>query len=191
MAKNQLNQPSSFDKAEVGNMIPDGTCGTYVALFDTEKKPIFDDIKGFPLGMFVTSFSYEDDEDDDDSGELVIETDNVEITNLPNLGYLMPLKLQWGWVYPNGTYKSSPVKTVVIKKHKVDFTTEGVKFTIEFASASFLLKSQPAKYGGNNKNMDFLTYLMNAANGIALPMTIADYEVTPYATRLNSFEKQQ
>ena len=39
--------------------------------------------------------------------------------------------------------------------------------------------------------MDFLTYLMNAANGIALPMTIADYEVTPYATRLNSFEKQQ
>ena len=141
---------------ELDNILPNGTGATYLAIFDPQNKPIYDIHKNLPIGLFVTNFSFEEDEEEDDCGEIVIETDNVEIINTPQLNYLMPIRLQWGWIYPNGQSKSSPVKSVVVKKHKIDFTNEGVKFTIEVASSTFLLKTQPARYGSGNQGRDFI-----------------------------------
>lgn len=165
---------------DYNNMLPDGTASTYLAIFDGQNNPIFDTQKQLPLGLFVTGFNYEDDEDDDDSGDITIETDNVNIISLPQLGYLMPIKLQWGWIYPDNTYKSSPIRSVVVKKHKVDFTPEGVKLTLEVASASFLLKNQSAHYE-NNKEGDFIKYIKGLLQGVSVPVSVCDYSVKPYA----------
>ena len=163
--------------------LKDGTGKPYVAIFDASEAPILDLLYNAPLGVFVTSFSYTYVEDGVDEAELTIQTSNQDIADHLNLQYLMPIKLQWGWVYPDGTSKSGPVRSVVIKDYNLTFNEEGVKMDIELSDSSFLLKKEPADYSEgdgiprpSNTEDGFNKYLDQLLEG-TFPIEVINHEI--------------
>lgn len=162
----------------------------YLAIFDSAETPIIDSLHNLPIGVFVTYFKYNYVEDGIDTGEIVIETNNTNVSDHPSLQYLMPLKLQWGWIYPDGSSLSGPMRSIVVKDHKLSFTPKGVKFTIELSDSSFLTKSEPADYTGPHGDLknqcEFLGYVDNLLKG-----TGQDIEVVSFNTNMTDLEKRK
>lgn len=126
------------------SIIPHGTATPYVAVFDTKGKPITDPKSNLPIGALMTSFTYVYSEEDDDTFELQLDTDNPNILDLPQLQTQMPLLLQWGYIYPDNTSHSGPVRKVVIRDHDIRFSDSGVKATIKGTDAFALTKVKPS-----------------------------------------------
>lgn len=146
----------------------------YVAIFDGLDKPILDTKFKKPIGMFVTSFNYVFDEEDSDTGEMVIEIDNADIVDNPSLKYMMPLKIQWGWLLPQNKKVIGPLKKVVVLKRKISFNTNGISLTIKFGCASNLAKTEPTNFNGINTNFEkFVTNLLEGKPSVQ----ILDYDV--------------
>lgn len=148
----------------------------YLAIFDGSENPIMDDLNDIPIGMEVTKFVYKYTEGKGDSGEFTIETNYVNIVDNPSLQYKMPLKLQWGWLFSDGSSKVGPVRIVNISDHKIDFDPEGIKFTIKFKDAKKFLEDAPPNYFANQ--IDYLTYVQDLIMG-RLPIIILDYAQKP------------
>ena len=152
----------------------------YVAIFDGLDKPIIDTKYKKPLGMYVTSFEYTFDEEDSDSGELEIQIDNPDIVDNPSLKYMMPLKVQWGWLLPQNKKVVSPLKKVIVLKRRVSFTPNGVNLNIKFGCASNISKTESTNFSGINQDFEkFVTNLLQGKPSVQ----ILDYEaVQEYET---------
>ena len=148
----------------------------YLAIFDGLGNPILDNKYQVPIGMFITSFKYKYTNEGPDEGTFTIESDNTDIIMHDKLQYLMPLKLQWGKSFPDGKLESSPVRSVVVKKHKISLLADGVKMTVDFADASFLVQATPAKYSDYNKSIK--EYLKGILKGQSVPFQVVDYANT-------------
>lgn len=163
------------------NNLYKGTGTPYLALFDSSESPIIDTLYGLPLGIFVTSFKYQYCEDGCDTGEIVIETANTNISDHPSLQYLMPVILQWGWLYPDGSKKVSPLRSVVVKDHKVEFSPTGVKFTIELSDSSFLLKAEASDYSGAKSDLkkqgDYMNYVEKVLSGTGTNIDVIQFGI--------------
>lgn len=121
-------------------VLENGTGTPYLAIFKTTGDAIKDPVNGLPLGMMVTSFSYTFIEDNPDEGEFTVETPNEEVIDLPDLGYNMPLMLQWGWIFPSGKVNIGPLRKVMIVGHHTSFGTTGIKLTIKVSDITINLK---------------------------------------------------
>lgn len=127
-------------------MLPDGTGTPYLALFDDDNKPIFDKQNNKPLGIFVSSFFYEYNEEDVDSAEVVIDIDNPNIVDNPYLQNRKYLRMQWGWRYTTGEIIAGPLRRVIIMDHEIGFTESGVNFKLSCNDPMVLLKRTPPNY---------------------------------------------
>lgn len=153
-------------------VLVNGNGTPYLAIFDGVGSPIMDSFNNLPIGMEVVSFNYKYTEGKGDKGKFTIVTDFVGIVDTPELQFKMPLKLQWGWIFDNGTFKSGPVRLVNVKSHDIDFTPDGVRFTIEFADARMFLEAEPSKYVGSKT--EYLEVFKELALG-KMPLVIVDY----------------
>lgn len=151
-------------------IIPDGTATPYLAVFNGMGKPIYDPSVNIPIGMLTTNFTYVYDEENDDTFEITIETDNPNLIDLPELGSQMPLQLQWGWIYPDGSSNSGPVRRVVIRDSSIYFTENGVRVVIKGTDAFSLTKVSPS----NLEDKTFVKWLENNING-KYGINIVDY----------------
>ena len=118
----------------------------YLSLFDVTVSPIKDEFIDIPNGMEVENFNYKYTEGKGDKGRFTIVTDFVGIVDHPSLQFKMPLKIQWGWIFSDRSFKSGPVRLVNVKSHQIEFTPEGVRFTIEFADAKMFLEAEPSTF---------------------------------------------
>lgn len=144
----------------------------YLAIFDGAGSPIMDIFNDLPIGMEVENFNYKYTEGKGDKGKFTIVTDFVDIVDHPSLQFKMPLKIQWGWIFSDISFKSSPVRLVNVKSHQIEFTPDGVRFTIEFADAKMFLEAEPSKFVGDKT--DYLEVFNELAMG-NMPMTVIDY----------------
>ena len=156
-------------------ILPQGTGTPYLAIFGVSGGPIMDTTKDLPIGMFVTSFEYQYIEEKSDKGQFTIVTDNTEIVVHPELDYKMGLQLQWGWILPDGDIISGPIRKVVVTEHRVQFTPNGVEFTIKFSDSTYILDTIPATYENQEKGDKeyYSTVIENSPIGVIL----ADYRL--------------
>ena len=153
-------------------ILVNGNGTPYLAVFDGAGSPIMDEFNGIPVGMEVENFNYKYTEGKGDKGKFTIVTDFVGIVDHPSLQFKMPLKIQWGWIFSDSSFKSGPVRLVNIKSHQIEFTPEGVKFTIEFADAKMFLEAEPSKFVGNKT--EYLEVFKELALG-KMPLIVTDY----------------
>lgn len=172
MAKEQV----PINKPDSDPILYDGTGTPYLAMFDGGHQPILDPVSKLPIGIYTISFEYTYQEGKEDSGRFIILTNNPDLISIEQFGYLMPLYLQWGWIYPDSTSKSGPLKKVVIVGHDVHFTPEGTRITIEFADCSILLKNMPPNFEGQAKG--FEQYVTSVMLGNPTGITFIDHKVT-------------
>ena len=140
-------------------ILVNGNGTPYLAIFDGAGSPIMDEFNGIPIGMEVENFNYK-------------YTEGKGIVDHPSLQFKMPLKIQWGWIFSDSSFKSGPVRLVNIKSHQIEFTPEGVKFTIEFADAKMFLEAEPSKFVGNKT--EYLEVFKELALG-KMPLIVTDY----------------
>lgn len=150
-----------------------GTGVPYLAIFDGNRQPIIDPKSGLPIGMFMVSFDYEYDEDKVNSAEFMLETDNPDLIMHPALDYQMPIRLQWGWIHPDGTASVSKVRSLIVTNHKLKMGRDKVEIKVECKDASILLQQQPAKYFQESE--DYRDWLVNLLNG-RVGIKLLDYE---------------
>lgn len=105
-----MSDTVKIPKSDSNPTLHKGTGTPYLAIFDGGKSAIIDPLNNLPIGVFVTSFQYDYEEGKEDSGRIIIETNNTNLISLKSLQYMMPLFLQWGWIYSDSTSKSGPLK---------------------------------------------------------------------------------
>lgn len=171
-----MSDTVKIPKSDSNPTLHKGTGTPYLAIFDGGKSAIIDPLNNLPIGVFVTSFQYDYEEGKEDSGRIIIETNNTNLISLKSLQYMMPLFLQWGWIYPDSTSKSSPLKKVLIVGHDVNFTPSGVRIQIDFADCSVLLKNMPPDFTKQAKGLE--QYLISCLRGIPTGITFIDYDIT-------------
>ena len=154
----------------------EGMGAPYLAIFDGGQEAIIDPVSKLPIGVYVVSFEYTYEEGKEDKGRFIIVTNNTNLISLKEFNYMMPLHLQWGWIYPDATSKSGPLKKVLITGHDVHFTPEGTRITIEFSDCSILLKNMQPNFAGQAKGFD--KYVTSVLNGIPVGITFIDYDIT-------------
>lgn len=125
-------------------ILSQGSATPYLAIFDGNSKPIIDPQSKLPIGVLVVSFFYEYNEEEDDTFEIVLNSDNPNLIDIPQLNNLMPLLLQWGWIFSDGTANCGPVRKVVIRDSEVEFTESGVKITLKGTDSFALTKIMPS-----------------------------------------------
>lgn len=160
-------------KPDSAPVLPQGVAVPYLAIFNAQQAVIRDPQNGLPLGTFVTRFEYNYEEEKVDSGKITIETNNPDLVGLTELGYQQGLQLQWGYIYPDKTSYCGPLRKVIITGQQVDFTSSGVKITIEFSDYSILLKNAPANYYDNTKG--FVKYVEDLCKGLPIGIALIDY----------------
>lgn len=150
-----------------------GNATPYLAIFDGKRQPVVDPKSGLPIGMLMTSFDFEFDEDKPNKAEFVLETDNPDLVMHPALDYQMPLRLQWGWIFPDGTADTSKVRSVIVTNHKIKHGRDKIELRVECKDASILLQQQPARvFQQSTDYKDWVIGLLNGRVGISL----LDYE---------------
>lgn len=135
--------------ADTPQMLDNGQGTPYLALFDGNQKPIIDLKNNLPIGMLVSNFVYEYDEEEDEKAEIVIETDNVDLLDQPEFGDKMPLILQWGFILPDGKIKVSPLRKVIIRDTEWEGTENGVRVTLKCTDVYALAKTRPVDRSSN------------------------------------------
>lgn len=149
-----------------------GSATPYLAIFDGRSKPIVDPFTGFPIGIYVVNFEYVYDEEDDDTFEITLNCDNPDLIDLPQLGYQMPLLLQWGWIFSDGSSNCGPVRKVVIRDSESNFTESGVRIILKGTDAFALTKTTPA----NLEDETLVKWIKNNLEG-KFQVDLIDYKV--------------
>lgn len=139
------------------NILPDGMAMPYVAIFDSGGRAILEPVTQLPLGTFVVNFFYQYKEEKEDECEIVLETNNPNLIDLPALTPNMPLRVQWGYIFSDKTSKSGPVRTVAIRDIDANFSESGVKYTLKCTDPFAITKNVRAEL----KEQMFSTWVEN------------------------------
>ena len=164
-------------------ILPDGTGTPYLAIFSPTNKPIVDPKSGLPIGIFVSSFFYEYSDEKEDTAEIVIDIDNPNLLDIPELQKQRSLKVQWGWLYPNKKNKIGPLRSIVIVDSDSAYGSQGVKFTLKCQDA-FSLYAKTTHSKPNYEEKAFQSWVKDNIGGKFM-LEVVDYKVKPSMRVLN------
>lgn len=151
-----------------------GTGTPYLAIFNGAGNPILCQKNNLPIGTFVKSFEYVYKEDEEDVGEIRLETDNPNILDHEDLQYYSELLLQWGYIFSDQSFLCGPPRKVIIIGMSSEFTEHGTTVNFKVADAGILLKTVPANYYNNLEG--FEDYIKDLLEGdIIGEVKLVDY----------------
>lgn len=112
-----------------------GTGQPYMALFDESGSPIMNPITNIPLGQYVSTWNYMYDEEKENLATITIDTGDPDTVDIAGIQEGQNIVLQWGYVYPDGQFISSPVKVLKVRDFEAVFDTNGTHITIKCIDA--------------------------------------------------------
>ena len=133
MASSNNNQPMSQY----------GTATPYLAIFNSEGKPVMNTITGIPLGAYITNFMYKYDEEKENQASLTFDTGNPDAVDIKELQEDKTIYLQWGYVFPDGEFIASPIKSIKVKDFNCTFDSTGTHVTILCVDGVVALRHLP------------------------------------------------
>lgn len=108
-----------------------GTATPYLAIFDQGGMPVMNTVTGIPLGAYITAFTYKYDEEEENQAVLTFETGDPDTVDIPELHEGKVVYLQWGYVFPDGSFVSGPIKPIRVKDFNCSFDDMGTHATIK------------------------------------------------------------
>lgn len=128
-----------------------GTATPYVALFDGGQIPIINPLTNIYLGAYISKFDYKFDEEHENIATLVLDTGNPDSADIESIQEGQTIYIQWGYIYPDGSYKSSKVHAMVVKELDLKFHDRGTTLTIKCKDGvSSLREDIPYKSDGTD-----------------------------------------
>lgn len=159
-------------KVEDSNLY-NGIATPYIALFEESGEPILNPITGIALGAYMSNFQFKSGDEDDDACVVTVDTGDPDTVDIEGIQENKIINVQWGYIYPDGSSKSSRVHTIEVKQLESVFDDQGTHITIHCKdSVSNLRQSLPYKPSGNDDRTmkDFLDEGMGLDVGIIIEM---------------------
>lgn len=120
-----------------------GVAMPYLAIFNTDRMPVMNPLTGIPLGVYISNFSYKYDEEKENQASLTFDTGDPDTVDIAELQEGSTILLQWGYVYPDGSYESSPIKTIKVKDLNCKFDSTGTHVTLQCIDGISNLRHSP------------------------------------------------
>ena len=150
-----------------------GTGTPYIALFDESSQPILNPLTNLPLGLYMNSFRYTFQEANSRSsggfrkntnpgneGKLVFMSDDPDTIDISGLQKNAKILIQYGYIFPDGSFLTSPIISTVIRQIDAIFDNNGVTITVTTKDKSDLMKYKKP-YSPLSDKDTFLKWLKN------------------------------
>ena len=154
------------------SILQQGTGTPYLAIFDNRGMPVMNPLTGIPLGAYISNFSYKYDEEKENQASLTIDTGDPDTVDITALQEGATLYLQWGYIYPDGSSQSGPVKSIKVKDLNCKFNSTGTHITIICIDGVVSLRHLPP-----HKPNDIEDDYDGVSSMVALLERGCDYEV--------------
>lgn len=115
----------------------------YLAIFGQDGMPVNNPITGIPLGVYISNFNYKYDEEKENQVSITLDTGNPDTVDIPELQEGRTIILQWGYIYPDGSHESSPMKTIKVKDLNCKFDSTGTHITLKCVDGVSSLRHTP------------------------------------------------
>lgn len=148
-----------------------GTGTPYIALFDEASQPILNPLTNLPLGLYMDSFRYTFQEANSRSsrgfmkntnpgneGKLIFRSEDPNTIDISGLQENSKIFIQYGYIFPDGSFLTSPILSTVIRQIDAVFDNNGVTITILTKDKSDLMKYKKP-YSPLSGNDTFLKWL--------------------------------
>lgn len=127
-----------------------GTGTPYIALFTEAGEAIMNPLTGIALGAYVTDFNFNAGDEKEDGLRMQIDTGNPDSADIEEIQESKQICVQWGYVYSDGSSRSSKIHLMKIKQLESVFDDQGTHLTITAKdSVSDLRMSGPYKPNGS------------------------------------------
>lgn len=142
-----------------------------------------------PLGRHVNEFEYTYDEEGDDTCKIKFLFPEPYLMDTPQVSEDMVILVQWGFLLPNRTFIKSPIRKVAIRDLEREYSTEGLKATIEctdLVSYLRMYKTQSMrKYENPNANKELVAVDSKENNFLSWINGTVAGDITPTVTYKN------
>ena len=120
-----------------------GTGTPYTALFSETGEPLINPLTGIPLGVYITNFTFGSGDENEDVLRITINTGDPNTVDIPEIQEGKLIAVQWGYIYSNGSFKSSLVHLVEVKQVEVTFNDQGTNINLTAKDKVSNLRSLP------------------------------------------------
>ena len=158
-------------------ILPQGIGQPYLSLFDAEGNPIKNTLTGIPLGAYITSWNFVYDEEKENTSTITIETGNPDTVDISELQENSTIYLQWGYIYPDGQFVSSPVRAIKVRDFNCNFDAEGTHITLICIDGVSALRYFPPHNFSDLESYKLST-LLDQGYYNALGIVIEEYTIT-------------
>lgn len=141
-----------------------GTATPYMALFNSGGMPIMNPITGIPLGAYISNWSYKYDEEEENLATITFDTGDPDTVDIEDLQESSIIYLQWGYIYPDGQFISSPVRSIKVRDLDCVFDSTGTHVTIKCIDTVGDLRFQPPYTHSDLSEYSLSNFLDNGCN---------------------------
>lgn len=152
------------NKVSNSHILYEGTATPYLAIFNSGGMPINNPITGIPLGVYISNWSYRYDEEKENLATITFDTGDPDTVDIQDLQEGSTIYLQWGYIYPDGQFISSPVRSIKIRDLDCTFDSSGTHVTIKCIDTVGDLRFQPPYSFSDNSEYSLSTFLDNGCN---------------------------
>ena len=156
----KVNEEKGLKTPSPSNL-KEGTAAPYVSLFDSNYLPIRNALTGIPLGAYMSKFSYRYDQETENVCEVTLNTGNPETADLKEIAEGAMVNVQYGYIYYDGTHKSSKVHSLKVKELDCTFDDQGTHITLRLKDAASDLRTAPPYKSNGDEENTFKTFLDN------------------------------
>lgn len=129
-----------------------------VWLYDGKGKRLADQ-RGRRLSEFITNFTYEYNEEDDDKCQIEIQTDYTKLPDHPALQIDSALFVRWGYITRDGSIRG-PKRQIAIRDHSCEYGDNKIVFRLECTDAVSYLKEMQFN---EVRKLNFIDWLSEVA----------------------------
>jgi hypothetical protein len=129
--------------AKQKSILYNGMGQPYLALFDFRGMPIMNPITGIPLGAYISTWNYRYDEEKENLATITFDTGDPDTVDVEALQENRDIFLQWGYIFSDGTFVSSPAINIKVRDFEAKFDSTGTHVTIKCIDSIGDLRYQP------------------------------------------------
>ena len=157
-----------------GHILYNGTGTPYLAVFNSDQSPIMESNSGLPLSVYISSFSYKLDQEQENECKFTINTGNQDTVDVSGIKSGEEVLIQYGYVFSDGSFESSKTYSLQVKSLEVTFDQTGTHVNVLLKDKTNDLRNMPP-FRLSSENYTF-RHFMNDGFGLGQPIIIEKYE---------------
>ena len=157
-----------------GHILYNGTGTPYLAIFHDDQSPIIESNSGLPISVYISSFTYKLDQEQENECKFTIDTGNPDTVDVSGIKSGEEVLVQYGYVFSDGSFESSKTYSLQVKSLDVTFDQTGTHINVLLKDKTSDLRKMPP-FRLSSENYTF-RHFMDDGFAVGQPIVIEKYE---------------